>query len=228
MATPSTNVLRPFAEKGDQKWSAKEADIRCRRVIDRALIECREALDAAMAGLGATPPALPDLAPLQKGVAELRSFARQLGITQEDIQQEVNAVGAEYVRAKVDARMAHPETGDTGKDVSRSVTNVYATAHAFANVVTRALQPYLAKKAPPKQQKDSDTAEINLDEHEPQEGDTGDATQIGQKDDDLDLGDFNDEDLNAWLGEPNDEAVILPMPEKQTPPTTPPAQRRKQ
>jgi hypothetical protein len=232
MATShSTNVLQPFAEQHG-KWNANETNVRVTRVIDRALIECRDRMDDALRGLERTPPVEPDMSTLEKGLAKLATFAKQLNVPDELVEGELRALNEAYVAAKTEARAAHPDAGEAGKKATRAISNAYATAQARAALIKEALEPHLAKKRPEAAKpKDSDTAEIDLaPDAKPKEGDTGDATHVGgPADENIDFGDFEDfGDLDTIDSDDESagEPVILPMPAETK--ASPPAPKKKQ
>lgn len=226
MAT--TNSLRPLAEQ-TAKFTPSDVSIWSHRVVDRALIECRELMEEALRGLEAVPPVEMNLATVEAGKKKLASMAAQLKIPQKMVDAEIAKLNEPYVTAKTEARKAHPETGEAGKEITRAITNLYAYSQAYATLITDAIVPYLPKKQAKKSApKDSDTSEIDLaPARAPQEGDTGDAASAEQSDADgidITVGDADDPldgaSIESWL---NEDEPTLPKA-KLTPakPSTPP------
>jgi hypothetical protein len=207
MAT--TNSLRPLAEQ-TAKFTPNDVNIWSHRVVDRALIECRELMEEALRGLEAVPPVETDLSTLEAGKKKLASMAAQLNIPRKMVDAEIAKLNDTYVTAKTEARNAHPETGEAGKEITRAITNLYAVSQAYAALITDAIVPYLpktqAKKHAPN---DSDTGDMDVDLaplRAPQEGDTGDAAGAEQSDADgidITVGNADDplegKDLDDWI-----------------------------
>lgn len=233
MAT--TNSLRPLAEQ-TAKFTPSDVNIWSHRVVDRALIECRELMEEALRGLEAVPPVETDLTIVETGKKKLVAIAAQLKIPKEMVDAEIAKLNDPYVTAKTEARKAHPETGEAGKEITRAITNLYAVSQAYAALITDAIVPYLPKKQAkkPAAPKDSDTGDMDIDLaplRAPQEGDTGDAAGAKQSDADgidITVGDADDplegKDLDDWINaalEDDDQTIPPSKPAPAPKPAAP-------
>jgi hypothetical protein len=238
----STNSLRPLAEHAG-KFSPSDANIWSHRVVDRALIECRELMEEALEGLETIPPVAVDLTTIEAGKKRLVAIAAQLKIPQNLVDAEIAKLNDPYVAAKTEARKAHPEAGETGKELTRAITNLYAVSHAYAALIKEAIVPHLPKKAVKKPAPyDGDTADVEIDLMPKRtapidEGETGNLTEAAglplPDDNEFDMNNGEplklDDDLMGWLDEPETKPAAKPIPPKTvTPkqaakPVTPPA-----
>ncbi len=218
---PTTNSLRPFAEQVE-KMKPNDVHIWSNRVVDRALIECRELMEEALCGLKASPPTKTDLAIIKAGKKKLVEIAVQLNINQTMIDAEISTLNNPYVTAKTAARQSHPETGEAGKEITRSITNLYAHCQALATLINNAIVPDLRKKQPEsniaaaaKPAAPSKPKPALVQKLEP--GDTGDLTAAALEaqgdlplpdDEDFNFDDFSVIDTDDDRGEHGDSASV--------------------